>query len=94
MSDADEPPKANCSFTFKRRGGARGGGGGCRRRQAASGSSSSASSGEEQAAVVRVEKRKKINPMIQKSGGVKKFKVNIIMVVKLSLFKQTAQLTL
>ena len=74
MSYEEEPPKANCSFSFK---GRRGGGKGAasRRRQVASGSSSSASSGEEQAAVVRVEKRKKINPMIQKSAGVKKFKV-------------------
>jgi hypothetical protein len=79
MSDTGgEPSKGNCSFTFKRRGGGGGGRGYAapRRRQAASGSSSSASSGEEQGAVVRLEKRKKVNHMIQRSANVKKFKVS------------------
>ncbi len=78
MSDTGgEPSKGNCSFTFKRRGGGGGRGGAApRRRQAASGSSSSASSGEEQGTVVRVEKRKKVNHMIQRSANVKKFKVS------------------
>ena len=82
MSDKDDgAPKANCSFSFKRRGGAGGSGAAGRlhaarhRKAAANGSSSSSSSGEEQAAVVRIEKRKKVNHMIQRSSNIKKFKV-------------------
>ncbi len=77
MSDPEEAPKSNCSFTFKRRGGFQRPQQAARRRAKAAGSSSSsASSGEEQT-VVRVEKKRKVNVMIQKSGGVKKFKVSL-----------------
>jgi hypothetical protein len=77
MSDPEEAPKSNCSFTFKRRGGFQRPQQAARRRAKAAGSSSSsASSGEEQT-VVRVEKKRKVNVMIQKSGGVKKFKVRL-----------------
>jgi len=65
MSD-DE--KANCSFVFKRRP-ARGGKVQSRQRKKTSSSSS-----EEENTVVRNEKRKIVNPMVQKSGAVKKFK--------------------
>jgi len=71
MSEAGS--SSNCAFTFKKRvrGGARGGGGGMRKRKD---DSSASSSSEDETTVVRNVRNTASNPLVQKSGGFKKFK--------------------
>jgi len=66
--DQQSDPKPNCSFTFKRKAG-RGG-----RIQSRQRKKSSSSSSDDDNNVQRIEKRKIVNPMVQKSGLGKKFK--------------------
>jgi len=75
MSDTENgvasSSKPNCTFTFKRRN--RGRGGASLQSRQRKQSSSSSSEGED-SAIVRADKRKSLNPMVQKSGNFKKFK--------------------
>jgi len=74
MSDTENgaatSSKPNCTFTFKKRNRGRGGASiqGRQRKK------SSSSSSEEENSVVRADKRKHANPMVQKSGLFKKYK--------------------
>ena len=72
MSDQSEPK--TCTFTFKKSGRGRGRGGLMSRKRR--GSSSSSSSSADETAVVRTERKKIANPMVQKSSALKKVKVN------------------
>jgi len=73
MADSSNPSSTNCTFSFKKfRGRGRGGGGTARKRPAAA--SSESSSSEDETAVVRGERNRVSNPLVQKSGGFKKWK--------------------